>query len=109
LQFRFNRQLTRSFSADLFASIGRVNYPHPDLLEVTNPQPIFLNTPALGFAETDGQVGTNLVYRYGRGLEFRLRYDHTTRIVSGAGSGTGYQDNRVFLTVGYRPGKAALR
>jgi hypothetical protein len=106
LQFRFNRQLTRSFSADLFASLGRVNYPHPNLLEVTNPQPIFLNTAPLGFAETDGQVGTNVIYHYGRGLEFRLRYDHTTRIVSGAASGTGYQDNRVFLTVGYRPGKA---
>jgi hypothetical protein len=106
LQFRFDRQLTRSFSADFFASIGRINYPHPDLLAVTDPQPIFVNFTASGFAETDGQVGTNLVYRYGRGLEFRLRYDHTTRIVSGIASGSGYQANRVFLTVGYRPGKA---
>jgi hypothetical protein len=106
LQLRFNRQLTRSFNAELFASIGRINYPHPDLLQLIDPQPIVVNPAAPGFAETDGDVGTNIVYHYGRGLEFRLKYDHTTRIASGVASGTGYQDNRVFLTVGYKPGKA---
>ena len=106
LQFRFNRQLTRRFSADFSASIGRVTYPNPNLLEVNEPQPILTNSAASGFAETDGRIGTNLTYHYGKGLEILLRYDHTTRIVSGVASGTGYQDNRIFLTVGYRPGKA---
>lgn len=106
LQVRFDRRFTRSFSADFFASIARVNYPHPDVSDVNDPQPVSVTSIASGFAETDGHAGTNLIYRYGRGLEFRVRYEHTTRIVSGIASGTGYQDNRVFLTVGYRPGKA---
>jgi hypothetical protein len=106
LQFRVNRQLTRTFSADVFAAVSRVNYPNPNVFEVNNPQPFAVTTTATGFAETDGQAGANFIYRHGRGLEVRLRYDHTTRIVSGLASGTGYQDNRVFLTVGYRPGRA---
>ena len=53
------------------------------------------------------------MFREGRGLEIKLRYDHTSRAVSGVGvsSGigdvpgvsTGYSENTVFLTIGYRP------
>jgi hypothetical protein len=106
LQFRVNRRLTRSLSANVFASIYRVSYPNPNLFEVNNPQPTTFSPGATGFAETDGFAGGDITYHYGRGLEVRFRYDHTTRIVSGAGSGTGSQVNRVVLTVGYRPGRA---
>jgi hypothetical protein len=34
-------------------------------------------------------------------LEIKLRYDHTSRVVSGVGS--GYSENRAFLSIGYRP------
>jgi hypothetical protein len=49
----------------------------------------------------------------GRGLEIKLRYDHSSRSVSGAGFASGlgiqpggiggYSENRAFLTIGYRP------
>jgi hypothetical protein len=53
------------------------------------------------FAETDARIGGALTFREGRGLEIRLRYDHTSRAVSGVGS--GFHENRAFLTIGYRP------
>ena len=59
------------------------------------------------FSETDGLVGGALVFRQGRGLEIKLRYDHTSRTVSGVGVvpgvSSGYNENRAFLTIGYRP------
>ena len=85
LEFNIERRLTRLFTAQVTGSLYRTDYAQ------TN------------FSETDGRVGGGLVWREGRGLELKLRYDHTSRIVGGTGSGTGYEENRVFLTVGYRP------
>ena len=84
-EIRVERKLNRAFSAQLLGSIYRTEYGQ------TN------------FAETDGRVGGALTFRQGRGLEVRLRYDHTSRIASGSGSGSGYSENRAFLTIGYRP------
>jgi len=56
------------------------------------------------FSETDWLAGAALIFREGRGLEIKLRYDHASRDVSGLGG--GYNENRVFLTVGYRPRSA---
>ncbi len=53
------------------------------------------------YSETDFLVGGSLIFRPGRALEIRLRGDHTSRAVTGIGS--GYAENRIFLTVGYRP------
>ena len=53
------------------------------------------------FDGTDEQIGTRLTLHEGHGLEFRFEYNHSARSVSGIGD--GYGENRVFLTVGYRP------
>jgi hypothetical protein len=88
-EFRLERRLSRAFTAQLVGSLYRTEYPHADA--------------GVGYDETDGRVGGALAFSTGKGLEVRLRYEHTSRIASGIGSGTGYQENRAFLTVGYRP------
>jgi hypothetical protein len=82
-EFRVERRLSRVLTAQLLGSVYRTEYKNTD------------------FSETDGRIGAALTFREGRGLEIRLRYDHSSRVVSGLGS--GYQENRAFLTVGYRP------
>jgi hypothetical protein len=82
-EFRLERKLSSVLTAQLLGRLFRSDYTN------TN------------FAETDGLVGAALTLREGRGLEIKLRYDHTSRVVSGVGS--GYQENRAFLTIGYRP------
>ena len=99
-EFRVERRLSRAFTAQLLGRIYRTEYANTD------------------FSETDGLVGAALIFQAGRGLEIKLRFDHSSRAVSGAGtlSGTdvvsgvgappgigGYGENRAFLTVGYRP------
>ena len=49
----------------------------------------------------DGLIAAALIWRHGRALEVRLRAEHSARTTSG--TDTGYRENRVFLTVGYRP------
>jgi hypothetical protein len=84
-EFRVVRKLTRALTAEVSGSLLRTQFVNTD------------------YAETDGLVGAGLNFREGKGLEIRIRYAHTTRIASGFGSGSGYDENRVFLTVGYRP------
>ena len=94
-EFSLERKLSRVLTAELLGRLYRTEYTD------TN------------YSETDGLVGGALVYREGRGLEIKLRYDHSSRAVSGVGlsSGVGvvpgvspgYGENRVFLTIGYRP------
>ena len=99
-EFRVERRLSREFTAQLLGRIYRTEYANTD------------------FSETDGLVGAALMFQAGRGLEIKLRFDHSSRAVSGAGtlSGTdvvsgvgappgigGYGENRAFLTIGYRP------
>jgi hypothetical protein len=86
-EFNIERKLTRALTAQLLGSLYRTDYANVD------------------YTGTDGLVGAALIFREGRGLEFRLRYDHASRVV--AGNGSGYAENRVFLTVGYRPRNAA--
>jgi hypothetical protein len=95
VEFRLERKLSSVLTAQLLGRLYRTEYANTD------------------FSETDGLVGAALIFRAGRGLEIKFRYDHSSRAVSGVGvsSGvgdvpgldTGYGENRVFLTVGYRP------
>ena len=101
VEFRFERKLSSVLTAQLIGRVYRNQYT---------------NT---GFSDTDGVVGGALVFRQGRGLEIKLRYDHSSRTVSGEGAvpgfgvvsgvgsvsgvSTGYGENRAFLTIGYRP------
>jgi hypothetical protein len=82
-EFRIERKLSSVLTAQLLGRVFRTEYTNTD------------------FSETDGLVGAALTFREGRGLEIKLRYDHTSRVVSGVGS--GYTENRAFLTIGYRP------
>jgi hypothetical protein len=100
-EFRLERKLSRVLTAQLTGQVYRTEYVNTD------------------YSETDGLVGAALLFHAGRGLEIKLRYDHSSRAVSGVGivsdvegvsgvegaSGvnTGYSENRVFLTIGYRP------
>jgi hypothetical protein len=83
VQFRAERKLTHAFTAQLLGSLYKTDYQNAD------------------FSETDWLAGAALTFREGRGLEIRLRFDHVSRVVSGMGS--GYTENRAFLTIGYRP------
>ena len=101
VELRLERKLSRVLTAELVGQIYRNEYTNTD------------------FSETDGVVGGALVFRQGRGLEIKLRYDHAFRTVSGVGvlsgvgvvsgvssvpgESTGYGENRAFLTIGYRP------
>ncbi len=85
---RIERRLTQALSVQLHGSVYRTAYANLDS------------------TERDALIGTALTWRKGRGLEVRLRYDHVNRAVSGIG--TGYGENRAFLTVGYRPAKSPL-
>ena len=79
------RRMTRSLSAQLLGTYYTTDYTRAN------------------FSERDSAVGAALAYRHGSWLVVRLRYDHVSRAASGIAAGTGYDENRVFLTVGYRP------
>jgi hypothetical protein len=83
VQLRVERKLSRVMTAQIFGSVYRTDYANVD------------------YTETDGLLGGALSFREGRGLEIRLRCEHVSRVVSGNGS--GYTENRAFLTIGYRP------
>ncbi len=90
-EFNVQRRLTRAFTAQLVGRWFKTQYPHSEL----GPQ-------LLGSSDyTDSVLGAALTWRYGRGLEVRLRCDHDTYSVSSGN--TGYHETRAFLTVGYRP------
>lgn len=89
--FNIQRQLTRAFSAQLLGGLYKSDYPNAAIAS---------NTASSNYE--NWLLGGALSWRHGRGLEVRLRCDHNSRVVSAGGS--GYGENRVFLTVGYRPG-----
>jgi hypothetical protein len=85
-QITVERRLTRALSAQLLGTYFTTDYANID------------------FKEKDSVIGAGLAYRHGPWLVVRLRYDHVSRTPSGGiAAGTGYDENRVFLTVGYRP------
>ena len=87
------RHITQAISADITAGVDRDQY---------------LNQ---GFSDKYGTAGGGLTWRPGRWVEVYARYDHAFRRTSGAASlmatGGGYDENRVFVMVGYRPHTAA--
>lgn len=94
VDINLQRRLTPAFTAQLLGRWYKYDYPNATL--ATN----------LGSPENDTKtVGAVLAWRTGRWLEVRLRYDHTSYTVSQGN--TGYTQNDVFLTVGYRPRTAA--
>jgi hypothetical protein len=82
-ELKLDRKVTRAFSAELLGSVYYTDYTHAN------------------YTTADGLVGAALTLRAGRGLEFRLRYNHVSRVATGIGA--GFRENIGFLTIGYRP------
>lgn len=62
-----------------------------------------------GFTDKFGTVGAGLVYQPGRWVVVYARYDHSFRRDSGLqAAGRGYDENRAFIMIGYRPHSAEL-
>jgi hypothetical protein len=82
-ELKLDRQVTRQLSAQLLGSLYYTDYAQAN------------------YTTEDGLVGAALTLREGRGLEFRLRYNHVSRVATGIG--TSFRENIAFLTIGYRP------
>ncbi len=85
------RKLTHALSAQVFANVYQTRYDHDQFL-----------ANSAGYTDRDGLYGLTLTLREGRGLEIKLRFEHMSRDIS-SGVENGYQENRIFLTMGYRP------
>jgi len=88
-EFRVERRLMRTLTAEVFGRYYKTNYPHS------------IVAPASGSADFDDEsIAGILTWRHGRGLELKLKCEHSARIAAGI---NGYRENRAVLTVGYRP------
>ncbi len=93
-EFRVERKLSRELTA---ATTGSASTER--------------NTPARILLKRMDWSGPHWCFMRGRGLEIKLRYDHTSRSASGwescqvweLSAGRHYSENRAFLTIGYRP------
>jgi len=89
-ELRVARELTRSLSGEVSGRVYQTDYGHAVVV------------PESGSADTTtATVSAGFTWRQGRALEIKLRAEHTAYSVSSGD--TGYHENRVFLTVGYRP------
>jgi hypothetical protein len=88
-EFSVARRLTHALTAELMGRYYKTDYVH-GLVAAEN-----------GSANYDDEmIGGALTWRHGRGLEIKLRCEHSARLTAGA---FGYGENRAMLTVGYRP------
>jgi hypothetical protein len=79
------RQLSPRLSANITATVDRGQYG------------------SQGFTNTYGTVGAGLVYHPGRWIVVYGRYDHQFRRSSGVTQSFGYDENRIFVMIGYYP------
>jgi hypothetical protein len=93
LEAMLGRQITQTLSADITASANQTKYFNQE------------------FTDHYGTVGAGLIWRPGRWVEVYARYEHSLRRTSGPASviapGSGYDENRVFVMIGYRPHAAS--
>jgi hypothetical protein len=86
LELSLNRQLTPALSAAVTADAIREQYSNQ------------------GFSDDYGTVGAGLVYRPGAWMVIYGRYEHEFRRTMGAAAqGFGYDEDRVFIMIGYYP------
>jgi hypothetical protein len=88
-EFRVQRKMTRALTAEIQGRIYKTDYLHSSVASQ-------FGTPNYSTEE----VGAGLTWRHGRGLAVNLRYTHSAQVTTGI---YGYGENRVVLTVGYRP------
>jgi hypothetical protein len=79
------RQLTPRLSANITASVDRGQYGNQ------------------GFTNNFGAAGAGLIYRPGAWVVIYGRYDHQFRTSSGLAQAFSYDENRIFVMVGYYP------
>lgn len=79
------RQLTPRLSANVVATVDRAQYG------------------SQGFTSTYGTAGAGMVYHPGTWVVIYGRYDHQFRRSSGTAQGLGYDENRIFVMIGYYP------
>jgi hypothetical protein len=100
------RKMTPTLSAQLQARYTKYDYPNATAAEIVSAgSPV--SSEASLYSSTDygnGLAGFGLAWRHGRALEVRLRYDHNFQHATIGNA--SYSENRVFLTVGYRPAPA---
>jgi len=94
LGFNLGRAITTQLAVNLAGSAERYSYVNQ------------------GFTDKFGRVGGGVTYRPGRWFIVYARYDHAFRRASGVpllGLGSsGYDENRIFIMVGYRPHSADM-
>jgi hypothetical protein len=89
-ELRAQRQLTRAFSAQVSGLVYQTDYNGAAI------------TPGDGSSNTTTvTVSGGITWRHGRGLEVKFQAEHT--IYSVSSGDLGYRENRLLLTVGYRP------
>lgn len=91
VEFRVARKLTRALAAQVIGRYGKSDYFNATPATLQGGSPKF----------DDALIGGALVWRHGRALEVKLRAEHSSR--NTPGSDSGYRENRIFATVGYRP------
>jgi hypothetical protein len=91
VEFNVERKMSRAFALQVLGRYYKNDYANATLLTSAGGSPKF----------DDGLVAAILSWRYSRALEVRLRAEHGSRTTPGVDN--GYQENRVFVTVGYRP------
>jgi hypothetical protein len=88
-EFRVQRRMTRALTAEILGRIYKTDYLHSTVAGQ-------FGTPNY----SNEQVSAGLTWRHGRALVVKLRYEHNAQVTTGI---YGYGENRVILTVGYRP------
>lgn len=86
------RTLSRAFALQAVGRYSKSHYPNATLLTLAGGSPKY----------NESLVAAILSWRHSRALEVRLRVEHASRSTAG-GINQGYQENRLFVTVGYRP------
>ena len=93
-EFSVRRRLTHALSAEVLGRIYKTDYLHGII------------SPELGTSDYNIEsIGAGLTWRHGHGLEVKLRYEHSAEVTTGI---YGYGENRILLTVGYRPNDPKL-
>jgi hypothetical protein len=88
-EFSVKRRLTHALTAEVLGRIYKTDYLHSIILS------------ELGTSNYNTEtIGAALTWRHGHGLEVKMRYEHAAEVTTGI---YGYGENRIMLTVGYRP------
>ncbi len=94
-EVRFQRLLSREFAIQITGRLDKIDY-YNAIVTGANGSP----------NNQTSSIIAGLTWRPGRALEVKLACEHTSYAASP--SDNSYKENRLFLTVGYRPRREAL-